>query len=71
MCTARRHTAVGVGVYSYFFGNRTVRTGFVARNASGFRSAFTHFLDGHGAIRSVINGNGDGVTRAGQSSYVC
>ena len=69
--TAQRHTAVGVGVYAYFFGNVSVRTGIAAQNASGFRHAFTHFLDGHGEIRSVVNGAGAPVMAAGQSSYVC
>lgn len=69
--TAERHTAVGVGVYSYFFNNVSVSSGILARNASGFRHAFTHFLDGKGAIESVLNGRGRAVVSTGASSYVC
>lgn len=72
--TAQQHTAVGVGVYSYFFYEASAPSGFVATpNATrGFRNAFTHFLDGHGSIRSVLNGElGRPVAAAGQSSRVC
>ena len=69
--TAARHTAVGVGVYSYFFSPVAVQNGIVAANRSGFVQPFTRKLDGGGAIEHVINGIGGPVSAAGQGSYVC
>ena len=69
--SAARHTAVGVGVYSYFFAPVTVRDGVVAANRSGFVQPFTRKLDGGGTIEHVINGVGGRVSAAGQGSYVC
>mmetsp|Transcript_47549 Transcript_47549/g.110287 ORF Transcript_47549/g.110287 Transcript_47549/m.110287 type:complete len:554 (-) Transcript_47549:128-1789(-) len=74
--TASRHTALGVGVYSYFFANVSVTAGVVTppgatSHGVTLRNAFTHFLDGRGSIRHVINREGQPVTKTGQSSYVC
>ena len=69
--SARRHTAVGVGVYSYFFGPVAVADAIVASNATGFVHPFTHLFSGGGAIGHVINGRGAAVRATGEGSYVC
>ena len=72
--SATRHTAVGVGVYSFFFEQVAVRDGIVAPNSPGqvrFVQPFTHKLDGGGTIDHVINGRGQPVRTTGEGSYLC
>lgn len=54
------HTAVGVGVYSYFRDEQcllwsAIRTAVSASDVA-FTNAFTQHLNGYGAIMGVING---------------
>jgi hypothetical protein len=64
----RSHEAHGVGVYTYFRDHEvSVGSGIRAPEADGvrFTNAFTRFLNGHGGILHVLNGQGGSVTGAG------
>ncbi|WP_201850013.1 adenylyl cyclase [Myceligenerans indicum] len=59
----RRHEAVGLGVYSYFWNGVDIRTDSAIRTPTGtgisFRSMTSVFLNGSGGINHVVNDEGD------------
>ena len=68
-----KHTAYGIGVYSYFRDNSVwMDTGIKAPKASGimFYNAFIKHLAGNGGIAHILNDEGNGAYNYG-ISYLC